>query len=526
MQLQAVSLLLVGLGLIAKTSSVPLSADIEGVQVHFLEGKTGNSPPGPEVRPPTNHFGVSRFYSHVHDEISIKEADSKVEIKTSHTQNGGFYVTYEGGAAAMANRVSEGYHIERQKLTQPTTDSFDLDGISSATGGSAAHVTSECLKNSNLGVIESPEGSANREPPPRAVYLTEQGIKRRTSEDRNHPAASAKPELNLISKRDTLDSISASKSISRSNTVSSRAPEPISSRTYASTRTVAPDLRSTFTSTTPLPNATKTSASDGGKGHISNISLRVDVPQRYFLQNPMKIECRQARHTYNRHLGPPQEDRGPFFQTPDFLTYPSVRAALQAIRVRVTSCIELCLCSPEGRITINRNPVASLPGSVGRGRGDTHACNRRPEYPDECAIVYGCFCTAPLVDNPDTVPGATVADYQEALDRLPETVKNDNEGFLFNAGSRVGGPDEWIGFTEARRLFPGGRPVRPPGAPPRASYLDFEIPPEAVQEGDPMIDADGFQNWFNPGNNFFNSNLSRDRGKSRGMKHYKEPGDE
>ncbi|KAF3132185.1 hypothetical protein TWF594_009614 [Orbilia oligospora] len=178
-------------------------------------------------------------------------------------------------------------------------------------------------------------------------------------------------------------------------------------------------------------------------------------------------------------------------------------------------------------------------GSVRRGSGVRHACAIRRTYPEECALVYGCYCTAQLHDNPDAITGASVADYQQALDNLPETIKNSNEGFRFNAGARAGGLDNWITFTDALRMYPIA--TRPP--PLRPLEIIMEIPPPTLQEPgrtqtagssrmadilsyadaeDPEIDEAGFQNWFGPGNNNFGYPEPKYRGSTS---HFKGPRD-
>ncbi|KAF3113435.1 hypothetical protein TWF102_000096 [Orbilia oligospora] len=116
-----------------------------------------------------------------------------------------------------------------------------------------------------------------------------------------------------------------------------------------------------------------------------------------------------------------------------------------------------------------------------------------------------------------------------ALDGLPETVKNQNEGFRFNAGARTGGLDAWITFTEDLRMF-SNRPIQTNDidfAPP----LDEIGPPGHVRTSriyhdyadltEPEIDEFGFQNWFGPGDNDFGYFESQYRDRTKGGRYPK-----
>ncbi|KAF3226147.1 hypothetical protein TWF192_007016 [Orbilia oligospora] len=227
------------------------------------------------------------------------------------------------------------------------------------------------------------------------------------------------------------------------------------------------------TSPTPLSTAEKIVAEEEEwKSHISKISLRVDVPKSFFIKE-VNIKCRAAKLTYDASKS--SDPRWAPLRWPDFQQeYATKGYAIGAINRRRRSCIELCKCDEDGTMVLNPDPVMTIEGSEKRKSGINHSCSGYGNrwFADECALVYGCFCTADLFDNPDLVEGASVADYQAALDGLPETVKNQNEGFRFNAGVRAGGLDAWITFTEDARMF-SNRPIR-------TSNIDFAPPLQNV----------------------------------------------
>ncbi|KAF3169027.1 hypothetical protein EYR41_004142 [Orbilia oligospora] len=303
----------------------------------------------------------------------------------------------------------------------------------------------------------------------------------------------------LIHKRDVSDANSTATASLTVTTVPNTT--SMLNGTSVSTPSLVPASLEASVSSTSLPTSDEVAA-DEGKGHISNISLRVDVPKSYFIQGRMVIECRSAEATYESSRN--TEPRWALLDWPNFQEYPSKPHAIGSIKRRIRSCKDLSQ-------------------GVHRGTGVRHACALRRTYPEECALVYGCYCNAQLHNNPDSITGASVADYQRALDGLPETIKNTNEGFRFNAGARAGGLDNWITFSEAARMYPiANRPMT--GLLPLE--IITEIPPPIIQEppgyglaadpfvyvdaadlerDDPEIDEAGFQNWFGPGNNNFNT---------------------
>ncbi|KAF3278000.1 hypothetical protein TWF970_004878 [Orbilia oligospora] len=92
--------------------------------------------------------------------------------------------------------------------------------------------------------------------------------------------------------------------------------------------------------------------------------------------------------------------------------------ALVDIEVFQRYCRQLCECNDEGAI-------------VPRARyGVNQACGRQWQA-NRCFIVLGCYCTAELVQPVVEGDAATIEEYQAALDRIPQTVRNDNPDYFW-----------------------------------------------------------------------------------------------
>ncbi|KAF3213244.1 hypothetical protein TWF192_009783 [Orbilia oligospora] len=92
--------------------------------------------------------------------------------------------------------------------------------------------------------------------------------------------------------------------------------------------------------------------------------------------------------------------------------------ALVDIEVFQRYCRQLCECNDEGAI-------------VPRERyGINHACGKQWQA-NRCFIVLGCYCTAELVQPVVEGEAATIEEYQAALDRIPQTVRNDNPDYFW-----------------------------------------------------------------------------------------------
>ncbi|KAK6531083.1 hypothetical protein TWF281_007908 [Arthrobotrys megalospora] len=461
MRLKALHLLLIGLGLVAQTGSVPVSGDIGGTkQICHHERETEEV----SVKLASPAGGLDGFELSSYDTIVIEHA---TRIGTST------------GVSRIQKAEAEAIHhgdVKTEEVIDETTSAKDQN-----TGRWGPDA------------FDKDSGS---------VVTTINSSEKPVAGDRS-PTTSQHHEL-LLHKRDTLDSGSLS----------------------------------TSTSTVSLPVPTEHHIADGNESHVNELYSRVDVPTSFFYESGLMIVCRSTDAVYH---APKRDVLWAGVNWPDFQNeYQDRRTAKVGIKKRQIGCRELCKCDENGKIVLNPDEVVQREGGTQpRGRGNDHACMKKQTYPDGCALVYGCWCTTQLNKTPGSIPGASVLDYQEALDSLPETVKHDNEGFRFDAGGSTGGMTHWITFSEERRMF-SNRPARSGladiarlaelpqrrPAPIRPPELRRNRPQGAPAE---LPEADGmFINFFNPGPN---RNFGDSDGSSRGYYYgtpppdYKGPGE-
>ncbi|KAK6499900.1 hypothetical protein TWF481_010256 [Arthrobotrys musiformis] len=470
MRLRALCLLLIELGLVTQTVSIPVSS--RGIS---------NPPFGFKPNPPNGHLTSSVFEFYFENEILVEEA-GRVEVKVS-----------------LARAVGIRPHHRETVLDYTPAEHH-----------------APCI-------IETPENSCCGAP-----VLSEEATKPKASEESSTMNPHDQKTLSSpLHKRDDLDVISTSKPSPASSSVPNTTKVKVSRET--STRSVSTAMLSPATLASPAPSSDgdKNTGEDGS--HVSNIVSRVDVPASYFMESgSMYIACLSREYVYDTGANRRQATiEWVGFEWPDFeREYSSKMQALVAIKSHQQTCIETCKCDSHGAIVLNPNRVmgdhGGIYGNRGGNRGRWHACHYEQKTPDMCVLVWGCYCTADLFFNLEVIPGATVADYQAGLDSLPETVKVENEGFRLNAGGRSGGADHFITFSEARRLYPQAN--RPP--PP-----ENRVPPqmggfaEDTWRDDPKFDEWGFQNWFNPGDSYFGDPEDRSRSRRFGGRHDRIPDD-
>ncbi|KAF3934609.1 hypothetical protein ABW20_dc0101738 [Dactylellina cionopaga] len=139
------------------------------------------------------------------------------------------------------------------------------------------------------------------------------------------------------------------------------------------------------------------------------------VPAHYFyVEAGLTIRCNSPSFVANLipHESFPGIDEGDFPPWRNERAW-SLEEAFEVIREKQLSC-EDCRCGPAGNI------IAAPQGAVGRGGGRGQCA--RQHMADICAVVY--------------VKGAIMIDYQRALDKISQTVKNSNKNFQW---------DYWIG---------------------------------------------------------------------------------
>ncbi|KAK6525747.1 hypothetical protein TWF281_010793 [Arthrobotrys megalospora] len=97
-------------------------------------------------------------------------------------------------------------------------------------------------------------------------------------------------------------------------------------------------------------------------------------------------------------------------------------------------------CDDEGRMYGIR-PYNRAPGFT---YSNDRACSTQ-KAADRCSVMYGCFCTAELIHPVPEDRTLPISEFQEALDRIPDTVQGHNPDYRWNY---AGGT---LRFTQPRR---------------------------------------------------------------------------
>ncbi|KAK6512197.1 hypothetical protein TWF481_001088 [Arthrobotrys musiformis] len=91
-----------------------------------------------------------------------------------------------------------------------------------------------------------------------------------------------------------------------------------------------------------------------------------------------------------------------------------IQRELDGIRRGQLRCKTYCKCDDDGVIVENT-------ASIRRGR--PIYCSSEDQIPMRCVALWGCSCTVKLRQPPANIPGASVSDYQRALDAIPQLVQ-------------------------------------------------------------------------------------------------------
>ncbi|KAF3078761.1 hypothetical protein TWF706_004680 [Orbilia oligospora] len=441
MHLQALRLILIRLGIVAQTSSIPLC------RTHPYDENTRGISLKAQMKSPGKGYTITKIDSQ--NQFSIGGTESKIEMGVSNPQAQDIFLSNNEATTARKKTDTKSNRTREQK-----SENFNLRLHDSGSGFSTERVSTAHLtpQNGILRAVEKRKSKGSENSIPREKL-------RKSRYKREVNGASTRPSSTILTTAPSSKPVIVTVSTSSSVSVPAISASP-----------------------TPLSTAERIAAEEEeGKSHVSNISLRVDVPKSFFIKE-VNIKCRAAELTYDASKSSDSlwvPLRWPNFQQ----EYATRGFAIGAINRRRRSCIELCKCDEDGKMVLNPDPKG----------------HRWP------------------------------IDYQAALDGLPETVKNQNEGFRFNAGARTGGLDAWITFTEDLRMF-SNRPIQTNDidfAPP----LDEIGPPGHVRTSriyhdyadltEPEIDEFGFQNWFGPGDNDFGYFESQYRDRTKGGRYPK-----
>ncbi|KAK6534760.1 hypothetical protein TWF281_006061 [Arthrobotrys megalospora] len=180
------------------------------------------------------------------------------------------------------------------------------------------------------------------------------------------------------------------------------------------------------------------------------------VGPQWFYQAKLAVECPSIQTIMtldmsgiDRSLFPGAEDITlPF----DYSVFPTAEQVYQFITDGIAQCKE-CDCLEDGEMIPGyfreADSVCATAGDVG-----------------VCQLVFGCYCSAVLVQRKPTSTSVTADDYQDALDQIPYSVRMDprNRGYWWkNAPNNAQGrrawmkapPGSWPGTSYSRELVPG-----------------------------------------------------------------------
>ncbi|KAF3282076.1 hypothetical protein TWF970_002017 [Orbilia oligospora] len=140
-------------------------------------------------------------------------------------------------------------------------------------------------------------------------------------------------------------------------------------------------------------------------------------PSFFYKNNKMRIMCAPSSKVLDIE---PHENpvNFPYEHWPRWRKeYVDISRARVDIEVRQSVCRGSCTCDENGAI-------------IPRDHGRIHPCGRQWQA-DRCSVVLGCWCTAVLVQAVVGENQASIEEYQAALNRIPQTVRNDNQGYFW-----------------------------------------------------------------------------------------------
>ncbi|KAF3095935.1 hypothetical protein TWF102_002245 [Orbilia oligospora] len=147
-------------------------------------------------------------------------------------------------------------------------------------------------------------------------------------------------------------------------------------------------------------------------------STKKDVhPSFFYKNNKLRIMCAPSLKVLDIE---PHENpvNFPYEHWPHWKKeYVDKSRARVDIEVRQSVCRGSCTCDENGAI-------------IPRDHGRIHPCGRQWQA-DRCSVVLGCWCTAVLVQAVVGENRASIEEYQAALNRIPQTVRNDNQGYFW-----------------------------------------------------------------------------------------------
>ncbi|EGX44615.1 hypothetical protein AOL_s00188g283 [Orbilia oligospora ATCC 24927] len=159
------------------------------------------------------------------------------------------------------------------------------------------------------------------------------------------------------------------------------------------------------TKTIAVEEVTKTSPEEARRRVKKVIS-----PSFFYKQGRARVKCASPKVVYN--IDPHENVVGfPLDKWPHWrVLFPHPPDGWAEIEHFQLDCSRHCKCNEHGGVEL---------------RPKLGGCSSKFKA-DKCAVALGCYCTAVLVQPTANIPGATLADFQDAIDRIPETIRNDN----------------------------------------------------------------------------------------------------
>ncbi|KAK6513378.1 hypothetical protein TWF281_005005 [Arthrobotrys megalospora] len=174
-----------------------------------------------------------------------------------------------------------------------------------------------------------------------------------------------------------------------------------------------------------------------GPPFSQSLDPRVDVPHTFFYSGGVVVSCIDSAEIVEGRWKPTlPKGMHPVFLT-DWASLQGDDLVLQArtLRAQQSRCVRWCTCDSEGNIIGAPGEGANTPGGRNLCRSDGEG-----RVPDKC-----CKCTVTLGQPDPNIEGASVADYQRALDRLPVFVQLNNPNYRWDAA-----PDGPMTYSNSR----------------------------------------------------------------------------
>ncbi|KAK6499472.1 hypothetical protein TWF506_004102 [Arthrobotrys conoides] len=219
------------------------------------------------------------------------------------------------------------------------------------------------------------------------------------------------------------------------------------------------------TKTIPFENATKTNPDlEEDREYVKKETIS---PNFFYKEGRARIKCASAKTVYNiepheNALGYPQKS-WPHWK----VLYPHPPDGWVEIEHYQLYCGS-CRCDENGRI-------------IHRGTG---GCGTEG-IADRCSVVLGCYCSAELIQPTANVPGATREDYQDAINRIPETIQNDNPHYWWEMHGLAVPRNPWDLMGWPRGQAPRPIDQEPPWINPDTRWMPLPPPPPRRRYGSP-----------------------------------------